>query len=136
MNSKSYIYEGENMKPNITNRDVFKYSDLGNISKSVGKSYVFDNNGTKPEFTNRDMFKNKEIYRSASASSQYKPTTRENVGNMTIDPRKEDLNISYKKPETNTQEYAQLIPEQHLKEDKNDLTRFNPPSIPPTSSLL
>lgn len=129
-NSLSYIYREAGLRPHSTNRDLFKYADLGNVKKSTDYSYIFSENGTKPVLTNRDLFKNSEIYGCANASGQYRPTTRKDVYNMTLNQRKEDLNNSYKNPQTNSKEYLQMIPSQHLKDDNLETFRFNPPIIP------
>lgn len=128
-NSKSYIYDGKNLTPHLTNRDIFKYKDLSNIQKYVNNSYVYDYKGTKPIYTKRDIHKKYDYYGCANASDYYKPTTRESVKNMVVNQSKEDLNNSYKKPMSNKKEYKHLIPEQHLKEDKINRVRFNPPAI-------
>lgn len=128
-NSKSYIYESKNMTPDLTNRDIFKYKDLSNIQKYVNNSYVYDYKGTKPNYTKRDIYKKYDYYGCANASDHYKPTTRESTKNMNVNQNKEDVNLSYKIPLTNKKEYKQLIPNQHLKEDKLNSVRFNPPIL-------
>lgn len=124
---KSYIYNLDGTVPDITKRDLYKYKDISNLTSK--KSYVYDKKGTTPTNTNRNMFKNNDIYRSANASSFYKPATREDINNMTIRETKEKLNLTYRKPETNKKTISQIIPKQHLKDGEKDNNHFNPANM-------
>lgn len=125
-NSLSYAYDTDGLTPEYTKRDMHKYKDLNNVVANSKSSYIYDKDGTKPINTNRNMYKVKDIYGAANGSSFYKPTTREDVNNMTISDSKEQLNLSYKKPETVQKTKFQLGFNHHLKEEKGEEMRFNP----------
>ena len=86
--------------------------------------------GMTPEFTNRDMYKNKEIYKPANASSEYKQRPRLDIDNSHINDTKQNINLTYRIPTLSnySKTPANNGSKQHLKKPLENKLRFNPPN--------
>ena len=64
------ILDKNGLTPNVTQRDIFKINDQGNISNSQ-KSYAYDLSGMIPDNTKRDIFKVEDLGNISNSQKSY-----------------------------------------------------------------